>query len=123
MGVQKHTVITIFVRHSTGCKGKGDEFSKRCNCRKHFRWTQNGQQYRKEAGTWSWAEAEELKRKLEDELAGRTAPVKSVEIQTEEAVKLFLAAKTFEGITPDGITEYKLQLSRLRVYAEPGCSL
>jgi hypothetical protein len=31
-------VITIFVRHSKGCKYSGDEFCRRCNCRKHFRY-------------------------------------------------------------------------------------
>ena len=65
-------VITVFVRHSDGCKYAGDEFSRRCDCRKHFRWTQNGTQYRRKAGTRSWEEAEEIKRQLQDELAGRT---------------------------------------------------
>jgi hypothetical protein len=32
------TIITIFVRHSKGCKYAYDEFAKRCDCRKHFRW-------------------------------------------------------------------------------------
>ena len=44
-------VITIFVRHSEGCKYEGDEFSRRCDCRKHFRWTANGKRYRQPAGT------------------------------------------------------------------------
>jgi len=48
---------------------RGDEFCKRCNCRKRLRWTQNGVQYRRKAGTRSWGEAEEQKRRLEDELA------------------------------------------------------
>ena len=54
------------------CKYSGDEFSRRCNCRKHFRWTQNGTQYRRKAGTRSWEEAEEIKRQFQDQLAGRT---------------------------------------------------
>ena len=58
--------ITIFVRHSKGCKYEGEEFSRRCSCRKHFRWTQGGVQYRRKAGTRSWAEAEDNKRRLED---------------------------------------------------------
>ena len=70
-------VITIFVRHSAECKYAGDEFCKRCNCRKHFRWTQNAKQYRRKAGTRSWGEAEQLKHELEDQLSGR-APEKSV---------------------------------------------
>ena len=66
-------VITIFVRHSEDCKYKGDEFTKRCQCKKHLRWTHNGTQYRKAAGTRSWAEAETVKREIEDELAGQHA--------------------------------------------------
>ena len=44
-------VITIFVRHTPGCKYAGDEFCKRCNCRKHLRWSLGGEQHRKQAGT------------------------------------------------------------------------
>jgi hypothetical protein len=33
------SVITIFVRHPEGCKYEGDESSRRCDCRKHLRWT------------------------------------------------------------------------------------
>ena len=69
--------ITIFVRHTPaapgkpGCKYAGDEFAKRCNCRKHLRWTANGEQHRRTAGTRSWTEAERIKRDLEDQLSGR----------------------------------------------------
>jgi len=34
-------LITIFVRHSQDCKYIGDEFCKRCKCKKHLRWSQN----------------------------------------------------------------------------------
>ena len=72
-------VITIFVRHSAidgkPCKYADDEFSRRCNCRKHFRWTQNGTQYRRTAGTRSWEEAEDRKRDLQDQLADRKSVV------------------------------------------------
>jgi integrase/recombinase XerD len=61
-------IITIVVRHSTKngkpWKYAGDEFSRRCDCRKHLRWTHNGTQYRKQAGTQSRSEAEEVKREL-----------------------------------------------------------
>ena len=52
-------LITIFVRQSADCKYHGDEFCKQCNCRKHPRWTQNGVQHRRKAGTRSWGEADE----------------------------------------------------------------
>ena len=38
-------VVTIYVRHSAGCKYEGDEFARRCDCRKHLRWTHNGTRF------------------------------------------------------------------------------
>lgn len=86
-------VITIFVRHKPTCKHAANEFSKRCDCRKHFRWIQDGKQYRKQADTRSWEQAEKHKRELEDFLATgnkpaamsktKTAPVTVVEATAE----------------------------------------
>src|ERR1044071_8031622 len=100
-------VITIFVRHSGDCKYQGDEFEKRCRCRKHFRWSQNGKQYRRKAGTRSWAEAENLKRDLEAQLTGR-APVnpKDDAKLLAEALELFQADKKNQGITADVLKKY-----------------
>jgi hypothetical protein len=64
-------VITIFVRHSADCKYYGEEFYKKCNCRKHPpvgppqipKLLGRNKQFRLKAGTRSWAAAEELKRK------------------------------------------------------------
>lgn len=93
-------VITIFVRHGARngaqCKYAGDEFSRRCKCPKHLRWTQNGKQYRRKAGTRSWEEAERVKRQLEIQLSGRSA---EKEIQNggrslSEAIELFKDDKT-----------------------------
>jgi len=113
-------VITIFVRHSEGCKYAGDEFSRRCNCRKHFRWTHNGTQYRRKAGTRSWEEAEETKRKLQDQLSGNApAPSPADTPKTiEEAVTLFIADKKVQGLTRDLINKYELWLGRLKDHCE-----
>ncbi len=87
-------LITIFVRHSVDCKYAGDEFCKRCNCRKHLRWTQDGKQYRRKAGTRSWQEAEEQKRRLEDELTGRApAETKDARMPVSTAIEKFMQAK------------------------------
>ena len=64
-------LITIFVRHSKECKYVGDEFCKRCKCKKHLRWSMNGKQFRKKTGARSWAGAEDKKRELEAQLMGR----------------------------------------------------
>jgi integrase/recombinase XerD len=111
-------LITIFVRHSAGCKYAGDEFEKRCNCRKHFRWTQSGKQHRRKAGTRSWGEAEGLKRALEDQLAGR-APAEPTDARTLfDAIEVFKSDKKNQGITPDVLNKYARELDRLRAFAE-----
>ena len=117
-------VITIFVRHSTKdgkpCKYAGDEMARRCNCRKHLRWTLNGTQYRKAAGTRSWGEAEKVKRQIEDQLSG-VVPVETPESTAKlvaEAVALFIADKKVQGLTPDLIKKYTLWLGRLQAHCE-----
>jgi integrase/recombinase XerD len=110
-------VITIFVRHSPGCKYAGDEFTKRCHCRKHLRWTQNGKQYRRKAGTRSWEEAEEAKRRLEDQLAGR--PHKTTAgLLLDEAIRTFEENKKAQGIKSRVRAMYSRELKRVQQFSE-----
>jgi integrase/recombinase XerD len=117
-------VVTIFVRHSAKngkpCKYADDEFSRSCQCRKHFRWTQNGTQYRRQAGTRSWEEAEDRKRQLEDQLAGRTPEPKPEDNvhPVSEAIDIFIQDKMVKGVTPGVIGKYTLELGRLQCYCE-----
>lgn len=111
-------LITIFVRHSEHCKYAGDEFSKRCKCRKHFRWSQNGVQYRRKAGTRSWTEAEDVKRRLEDDLAGRIPTKQHDGKFLREAIDVFIQDKRVQGVTPGVIGKYTRELERLRRYCE-----
>lgn len=111
-------VITIFVRHSSDCKYKGNEFARRCQCRKHFRWSSNGTQYRRTAGTRSWAEAEQVKRDLENQLAGRPAENPNEVRSVDDSVQLFIQDKKVQGVTPGVIKKYTLELGRLREYCE-----
>jgi integrase/recombinase XerD len=115
-------LVTIFVRHSADCKYRGDEFEKRCRCRKHFRWTQNGKQFRRKAGTRSWAEADEQKRRLEDELAGRTPSTTAHEagMQISEAVEVFIQAKRNDGLEKPTLDKLQLTVKRIRDFAEGG---
>ena len=113
------TTITIFVRHTPGCKYAGDEFAKRCSCRKHLRWTFNGKQFRKQAGTRSWAEAETAKRSLEDQLTGKPA-VEPVEQPTGRLIgdcaSLFTKEKSLENISKFGVGDHKREMARLERY-------
>jgi integrase len=110
--------ISIFVRHSPGCKYNGDDFCKRCNCRKHLRWTQDGKQYRRKAGTRSWQEAEEQKRRLEDQLAGRTPEPETKGQSIQTAVALFLTDKKLQEVTDGVLGKYTRELARLRDFCE-----
>lgn len=115
-------VVTIYVRHGKNSKGKpcpysGDEFAKRCQCRKHFRWTVNGTRQRRKAGTRSWTEAEQLKRELEDQLSGRATPEASPDQHfISDAVDVFIQDKKVQGVTAGVIKKYTLELKRLRQY-------
>jgi site-specific recombinase XerD len=111
-------VITIYVRHSDGCRYASDEFSRRCSCRKHLRWTHNGKQRRRKANTRSWAEAEEVKRDLADQLSGKEPEPKDTGRDISSAADVFIAAKEVEGLTPDLIGKYRLWLGRLASYCE-----
>ena len=116
-------VITIFVRHSASCKYAGDEFCKRCDCRKHLRWTQGGRQFRRKAGTRSWAEAERLKRGLEDQLSGKASNGEPDTAKSlTDAIEIFLQDKRNQGITAKVIGKYSRELARFRDFCE-GTSL
>jgi integrase/recombinase XerD len=113
-------VITIFVRHSPDCKYAGDEFCKRCNCRKHLRWSQDGKQYRQTAGTRSWEAAEDAKRNLELQLSGK-APAGDLlpNAQTiAKAIEVFLQDKKNQGVTANVEGKYTRELARLRQFCE-----
>jgi integrase/recombinase XerD len=112
-------LITIFVRHSPGCKYSGDEFTKRCNCRKHLRWSLNGKQYRKKAGSRSWAGAEDAKRNLEAQLSGKAPATETQQGQTiTQAVGVFLQDKKNQDVTAKVLAKYTRELARLRGYCE-----
>jgi integrase/recombinase XerD len=111
-------VIAIFVRHTVGCKYAGDEFAKRCPCRKHLRWTQNGEQQRRKTGTRSWEEAERAKRELEDQLSGRKRAEADTAKDLRDGIEVFLEDKRVQGVTEDVIGKYTRELARLREYCE-----
>jgi integrase/recombinase XerD len=113
-------LITIFVRHSPSCKYAGDEFEKRCRCPKHLRWSQDRKQRRVAAHTRTWAEAENRKREIEDQLAGRVPEVKAVEAQrtVQASIDVFLKDKEVQGVTASVMGKYKRELDRLREYCE-----
>jgi integrase/recombinase XerD len=105
-------VITIFVRQSADCKYRGDEFEKRCRCPKHLRWSHERKQHRLAAGTRSWSTAENKKRELEDQLAGRAPAKEEKGKQLDEAVKTLIQDKRVQGIGSNVLGKYTRELGR-----------
>ena len=102
-------IITIFVRHATSCKYRGDEFYKSCHCQNICAGAAaEEEQHRKTAGTRSWAAAEDKKRELEDQLSGRTPEVKPEQEhrETQACIDIFLQDKKNQGITEKVIGKY-----------------
>jgi hypothetical protein len=64
-------------RNSSDCRQAGDEFARRCRCRKLFGCIRNGEQHRRTAWPRSWADEEKKKKgELEDPLAGGRSSAK-----------------------------------------------
>ena len=66
--------VTVFVRPSEGCKYNGDETWRRCDCRKHLRWSKDGKQHKRSAKTRPWTQAEDEKRRLEEQFNAGANP-------------------------------------------------
>ena len=117
--------ITIFVRYSKGCKYAGDEFAKRCDCRKWLRWTATGEpRQRRPANTRSWSEAEQVKRNIEDQLTGRAVVPDTPGIKNmRAAVEVFIADKKVESLSSDLIRKYERELGRMASFCEGRASI
>jgi len=113
-------VVTIFVRHSQDCAYKEDEFSKRCRCNKHLRWSASGKQYRKSAKARSWAEAEAAKRKVEEQFKppNERTPSAPEHKTLQQAIELFVDFKTAEGLDSNLLKTYRRELERLRRFMD-----
>jgi site-specific recombinase XerD len=113
--------IEIFVRHAADCKYGGDEGWKGCKCRKHLRWTWEGEQYRKTAKTRSWSGAERARRELElkYEAVQRGRPVEEDKAATvEQAIAAFMAEKHGGKTAANTLAKYKLTLARLEEFCD-----
>ena len=99
---------------------QGDEFSRRCSCRKHFRWTQNGsntaarpgrargRKRKRLSGSYktNWPDAH---RKQRPDDSTRTI---------QEAVTVFIQDKQVQGVSSGVLSRYKNELGRFQAYCE-----
>jgi integrase/recombinase XerD len=114
-------VITVFVRHTPDCRYRDDETWKRCDCRKHLRWTSERRQYRRSAKTRSWSQAEERKRDLEAQFETGGKPV-ALDHESRKtiagAVELFLLERSTTGLKASIVKKYKRELGRFQQFCD-----
>ena len=67
-------LLSVFTRHSTSCRFSRDRACRRCNCPKWVGGQINGYYFRQSAKTRQWAEAEEVRVKLEEALVKGLPP-------------------------------------------------
>ena len=67
-------LLSVFTRYSTSCRFSRDRACRRCNCPKWVGGQVNGYYFRQSTKTRQWAEAEEVRLKLEDALAKGLPP-------------------------------------------------
>lgn len=113
-------VITIFVRHGLvdgkPCKYAKDEFARRCSCRKHLRWFANGKLHRRPAKTRSWAEAEDVKRDIIDQLSGKKVDESAKAKPIQDCIDVFIQDKQVQRVSE--LHKYTRELGRLKEYCE-----
>jgi len=61
-------LLSVFTRHTASCKFSKDRACRRCNCPKWVGGQVNGYYFRQSAKTRQWAEAEDVRLKLEEAL-------------------------------------------------------
>jgi integrase/recombinase XerD len=115
-------LISVYTRHSEGCKHAGDRFHKQCKCKKWVEYFHNGKQYRVSAKTRSWAIAEEVKRTLEEQFKnGVTAPAVTAPASTgratvKEKAALFITGKEGENVSIAVLRKYRYELPRFEAF-------
>lgn len=80
-------LLSVFTRHSTGCKFSKDRACRRCNCPKWVGGQINGYYFRQSAKTRQWAEAEAVRLQLEEALAKGLPPFGSAVAVVESTVR------------------------------------
>jgi len=111
-------IVTIYVRHAEGCKYEGDEFTKRCRCRKHFRWTRTAS-ISPHGGYAFMGRGGRIKR-LEHSSAARH-PLR-MNGRRCAAVEVFTQDKKNQDVTAKVLAKYKRELTRLESYCEGAAS-
>jgi hypothetical protein len=87
-------LLSVFTRHSTGCKFSRDRACRRCNCPKWVGGQIDGYYFRQSAKTRQWAEAEAVRQQLEEALAKGLPPFGTAVADTDSTLRETTAPPT-----------------------------
>ncbi len=80
-------LLSVFTRHSAGCKFSRDRACRRCNCPKWVGGQINGYYFRQSAKTRQWAEAEAVRLQVEEALAKGLPPFGPAQATPDSTVR------------------------------------
>ena len=106
-------LLSVFTRHSTTCRFSRDRACRRCNCPKWVGGQVNGYYFRQSAKTRQWAEAEEVRVKLEEALIKGLPPFGTA-VAAGSAPANPHSGRSPAGV-PDGVPEPRVPKPRPRV--------
>jgi site-specific recombinase XerD len=128
--VARRAVVTVFVRHGSGCPHDGKPFFRGCDCVKWLRYSgtacfcgskHSGNQHRFTAGTRTWglaeAKAQEIQRRLD---AGETgAPLPAApqsKLTVAQCIESFIRDKQVENRSEATIRKLRYQLGEFEKF-------
>ena len=109
-------VPTIAIRPAhCGLQVSRGQTWKRCDCRKHLRWSHDGKQYRRSAETRSWETGRKRELEKQFEEGGKPTAVATDDRKTiARAIELFLLERRTEGVNGGVLKKYERELGRLQ---------
>ena len=112
--------VIVYKRHKEACEHREDKNFRRCRCAIWMEWNLNGKQTRKSAKTFSWDEAQQKARKIEQEHLdaelGHSKP--GAPKTVADAIALFLDSKRGEDLAANTLYKHKLTLDRLQAFCD-----
>src|SRR5438874_5951983 len=125
--VARKAVVTVYVRHGSGCPHDGKPFFRGCDCVKWLRYSgaacfcgyrHEGRQHRFTADTRTWGlaeeKAQEIQKRLDAGEMGSPLPAVSQSKQPTiaQALDTFITAKESEGVSPATVRKLKFQIGQ-----------
>ena len=112
--------VILYKRHKANCPHSDDKTYRRCRCSVWMEWNVDGKQTRKSAKTFSWDQAQQEARAIEqthlDAKLGR-GPAPSEAKRVEEAIALFMDSKRGEDLAENTLYKHTLTLSGCKTSA------